>query len=364
MKMQKSASIYDLSFDELGKLLKSWGEPDYRTAQLWEGLYQKLWATPEEFSSLPKSLRQKLAENYSPDKSSFEGNSLFTTLQPIKKLTSSDGETIKTLFSLGDGKQVEAVLMRYARRRTLCISTQAGCAMGCVFCATGQMGFKRQLSSGEIVEQVLFYARQLAIENEQVTNIVVMGMGEPFHNYAATMSAIKRLNDPHGYNLGARRFTISTVGLIPGIRRFTQEHSQINLAISLHTADDALRSQLLPINKKYPLNELFSACLEYVQLTHRRLSFEWALIQGVTDTPEQAYLLSQRLKSFRIGGSILCHVNVIPLNPTQKYSGLASTHQRALVFQAVLEQAGIPCTIRLRRGIEIQAGCGQLASGS
>ena len=167
---------------------------------------------------------------------------------------------------------------------------------------------------------------------------------------------------PQGYNLGARRFTISTVGLVPGIRRFTQEHSQINLAISLHAADDASRSQLLPINKKYPLDELISACLEYVQITHRRLSFEWALIQGVTDTPEQAQLLTQRLRVFRIGGSILCHVNVIPLNPTQKYAGQASTRQRALAFQNVLEQSGIPCTIRLRRGIEIQAGCGQLAS--
>jgi 23S rRNA (adenine2503-C2)-methyltransferase len=223
------------------------------------------------------------------------------------------------------------------------------------------MGFKRQLTSGEIIEQVLNYAHKLSLVNEQVTNIVVMGMGEPFHNYDATMAAIRRLNDPLGFNLGARRFTISTVGLVPGIRRFTQEHSQINLAISLHAADDDLRSQLLPINQKYPLNQLLSACLEYIQLTHRRLSFEWALIQGVNDTPEQANQLAQRLNSFRMGGSILCHVNVIPLNPTQKYGGHASTHQRAVAFQSILEQSGIPCSIRLRRGIDIQAGCGQLA---
>ncbi len=362
--MQKIANIFDLSIIELGEQLKAWGEPDYRTNQLWEGLYQKLWTSPEQFSSLPKSLRQKLTDNFAREKLSPEDHLFFTSLRPVKKITSSDGETIKTLFSLNDDRQVEAVLMRYAKRRTLCISTQAGCAMGCVFCATGQMGFKRQLSSGEIVEQVLYYARQLALENEQVTNIVVMGMGEPFHNYDATMSAIKRLNDPQGYNLGARRFTISTVGLVPGIRRFTQEHSQINLAISLHAADDVSRSRLLPINKKYPLDELFSACLEYVQITHRRLSFEWALIQGVTDTAEQAHLLAQRLRVFRFGGSILCHVNVIPLNPTQKYAGQASTHERAIAFQNILQQAGIPCTIRLRRGIEIQAGCGQLASES
>jgi 23S rRNA (adenine2503-C2)-methyltransferase len=359
--MQKTVSIYDLSFGELSALLRSWDEPDYRVAQVWEGLYYHLWSIPEEFTSLPKNLRQKFYDNFIDNKVGSDVRPSFTNLQPIRKQESSDGETIKTLLSIEGGHTVEAVLMRYAKRRTLCISTQAGCAMGCVFCATGQMGFQRQLTSSEIIEQVLYYARQLALENEQVTNIVVMGMGEPFHNYEASMEAIERLNDPHGYNLGARRFTISTVGLVPGIRRFTREHSQINLAISLHAADDKLRSQLIPINRKYPLQQLFSACLEYIQVTHRRLSFEWALIQGVNDTPEQAHLLAQRLRIFRMGGSILCHVNVIPLNPTHKYNGQASTHQRALAFQSILELEGIPCTIRLRRGIDIQAGCGQLA---
>lgn len=359
--MQKSASIYDLNYEELRALLETWEEPEYRVSQIWEGLYRHLLNTSEEFTSLPKMLRQKLEETYSHDKSGIDAQPSFITLQPIMKQESSDGETVKTLFSISGGHTVEAVLMRYAKRRTLCISTQAGCAMGCIFCATGQMGFQRQLTCGEIIEQVLHYARQLYNENEQVTNIVLMGMGEPFHNYEAMMAAIHRLNDPKAYNLGARRFTISTVGLVPGIRRFTSEHSQINLAISLHAADDILRSQLLPINRKYPLEQLFSACLEYIQITHRRLSFEWALIQGVNDTPEQADLLAQRLSIFRMGGSTLCHVNVISLNPTQKYSGHASTHQRALAFQSVLEQSGIPCTIRLRRGIDIQAGCGQLA---
>lgn len=357
-----SANIYDLSLNELGDLVKSWGEPDYRASQLWSGLYLKLWSSPDDFSNLPKSLRLKLFDLYTDGKSEQVKNLTFNHLQLVQKLKSTDGETIKTLFSLDDGRQVEAVLMRYAKRRTLCISTQAGCAMGCVFCATGQMGFKRQLSSGEILEQVLYYSRQLAQQGEQVTNVVVMGMGEPFHNYDATMSAIHRLNDAQGFNLGIRRFTISTVGLIPEIRRFTSEHSQINLAISLHAADDTLRSQLLPINKRYPLDELFSACLEYIQETHRRVSFEWALIQGVNDTEEQAHLLAQRLKTFHFHGAILCHVNLIPLNPTKKYAGNASTHQNALVFQSILEKSGIPCTIRLLRGIDIQAGCGQLAA--
>jgi 23S rRNA (adenine2503-C2)-methyltransferase len=359
--LEKPFNIYDLSYAELGEGVKSLDEPDYRVTQIWEGLYQHLWDSADSFTNLSKNLRQELSDRYTHQSSGNVNTPSFSSLYPISKLISSDGQTVKTLFNIEGGQRVEAVLMRYDRRNTLCISTQAGCAMGCVFCATGQMGFKRQLTSGEIIQQVIYYARQLALENQQVTNIVVMGMGEPFHNYESTMAAIRRLNDSHGFNLGARRFTISTVGLVPGIRRFTDEHSQVNLAISLHAADDDLRAQLLPINKKYPLDQLFSACHEYITATHRRISFEWALIQGVNDTPDQAARLAQRLKPFRSSGSALCHVNLIPLNPTKKYEGHASTHQNALNFQHVLEEAGIPCTIRLRRGIEIQAGCGQLA---
>jgi len=246
--------------------------------------------------------------------------------------------------------------MRYNKRNTLCISSQAGCAMGCVFCATGQMGFKRHLSSGEIVAQVMYYARQLNDENNVVTNIVLMGMGEPFHNYENTLDAIDRLNDQEGYALGARRFTISTVGLVPAIRRFAAEKRQINLAISLHAADDDLRSSMLPVNKRYPIDELLLACREYIAVTGRRVTFEWALINEVNDTPEQAILLAKKLKG------MLCHVNAIPLNPTMGYSGQATSHARAELFKKILEEHGISCTIRLRRGIDIQAGCGQLAS--
>ena len=240
-------------------------------------------------------------------------------------------------------------------RRTLCISTQAGCAMGCVFCATGQMGFKRHLVSGEIIAQVMYYARMLRQENENVTNIVFMGMGEPFHNYANTMAAIDRLNHPEGYNFGARRFTISTVGLVPMIRRFADEKRQVNLAISLHAADDESRVSMLPINRKYKIEEVLDACRYYVSKTGRRVTFEWALINGVNDTTEVARKLASRLKG------LLCHVNAIPLNPTLGYEGRPTDLQRAALFKATLEQAGIPCTIRMRRGIDIQAGCGQLA---
>jgi 23S rRNA (adenine2503-C2)-methyltransferase len=336
--------VYDLDLPALTSLLQSWDEPAYRAKQIWQGLYQHFWNAPERFTSLPKSLREKLASNLRWD-----------ALNPDLKLASSDHQTIKTLFKLHDGKVIEAVLMKYDRRRTLCISSQAGCAMGCVFCATGQMGFKRHLSSGEIVAQVLHYARLLNEQNERVTNIVVMGMGEPFHNYESTMAAIDRLNDADGYNFGARRFTISTVGLVPSIRRFADETRQINLAVSLHAADDETRGNMMPVNKKYPIAEVIEACRYYVTKTGRRITFEWALIHGVNDTPETARKLASLLKGLN------CHVNAIPLNPTTGYNGKATDRQRAEKFKETLEQAGVPCTIRMRRGIDIAAGCGQLA---
>ena len=341
-----STHIYELSLPELTSQIKDWNEPAYRAIQVWQGLYHNFWNSPNEFTNLPAHLRDILSESF-----------LFDVLTPISILNSSDKKTVKTLFRLEDGKAIETVLMRYEKRNTLCISTQVGCAMGCVFCATGQMGFMRHLSSGEIVAQVMYYARLLHKQGESVTNVVVMGMGEPFHNYENTLSAIDRLNDRDGYNLGARRFTISSVGLIPAIKRFAAEKRQINLAISLHAAEDALRTSMLPVNKSYPIDELLDACREYVEATGRRITFEWALVNGVNDTPAQAHLLAKKLKG------LLCHVNAIPLNPTKGYSGQATTRERADKFKEILNDSGIPCTIRLRRGIDIQAGCGQLAIG-
>ncbi len=352
--------IYDLDLPALTDLLKGWGQPAYRARQIWQGLYQNFWNKPEEFSNLPKALREQLAAEFD-----------FEILTPTLKLDSRDGQTRKTLFRLPDGRQIEAVLMRYdpsagseetsdtfqgRARRTLCISTQVGCAMGCTFCATGQMGFKRHLSSGEIVAQVMYYARMLHEKGETVTNVVIMGMGEPFHNYDNTLAAIDRLNDPEGYNFGARRFTISTSGLVPAIRRFAEEKRQINLAVSLHAVEDNARSEMMPVNKRYPISELMAACRDYVAATNRRITFEWALIHGVNDTPEVAQKLASLLKG------MLCHVNAIPLNPTTGYAGQATTRERAESFRKILEQNGIPCTVRVRRGIDIQAGCGQLAS--
>jgi 23S rRNA (adenine2503-C2)-methyltransferase len=339
------ALLYDLEMPELEAFLKEIGEPAFRARQLWQAVYVDLVTDAAEISTFSKPLRQKIAENLQ-----------FTSLVPARKLVSSDGQTVKTLFTLLDGHAIEAVLMHYDERQTLCISSQAGCAMGCVFCATGQIGFKRNLTSGEIVEQVLYYARLLKAVKKVVTNIVVMGMGEPFQNYDAVLAAIDRLNDPDGFNLGARRFTISTVGWVPAIDKFAAEKRQVNLAISLHAANDALRSSLLPVTKKYPLDVLMAACRNYVAATNRRLTFEWALINGVNDRDQDAHELSALLKG------MLCHINIIPLNPTQKYPGQPTTRDKAERFKAILESNGIPCTIRLRRGIDIQAGCGQLAA--
>lgn len=345
MTMRSRPLFYNLTYLELLGLMKQWGEPDYRAVQIWENSYSNLMEHPELFPNVPKSLRARLADQFS-----------FSDLQPIDQIQSSDGETIKTLFELPDGKRIETVLMNYRKRHTLCISSQAGCAMNCSFCATGQMGFSRNLSAGEIVEQVMYFARYLQKHGDSVTNIVFMGMGEPFHNYDAVMQAIQILNDEKGFRLGARRFTISTVGLIPGIERFTKENSQINLAVSLHASTNELRSSMMPVNKKYPIEELIEACRNYFETTKRRVTFEWALIQGVNDTVEEAQKLADLLEG------ITCHVNVIPLNPTQGFDGQKSDKTRVLDFKKTLEANGIPCTIRMRRGIDIQAGCGQLAS--
>jgi 23S rRNA (adenine2503-C2)-methyltransferase len=337
--------IYDLDYKSIQNLMASLEEPSYRAKQVWQGLYKNLWGDFIQFSNLPNQTRSQIAQATTP-----------TGLSPTAEYLSKDKHTIKTAFQLRDGRLIETVLMRYRKRNSLCISTQAGCAMGCVFCATGQMGYGRNLTAGEIIEQVLFHARKLKEEGAKLTNVVIMGMGEPFHNYNATLAAINRLNDQDGFRMGERRFTISTVGLIPEIKRFTEESRQINLAISLHAADDTLRKQLIPISSKYPLKELMQACHNYVMVTNRRITFEWALIKGVNDTPQQAEKLANLIEG------MLCHVNLIPLNSTHAYDQKGSTAETAHQFSQILEHRHITATTRLRRGIDILAGCGQLAS--
>lgn len=336
--------IYDMTTEDLVMLLAEWGEPAYRARQIYHAVYHELVDDPSAMTALPLNLRSRLGDAVR-----------FKAILPRTQVESADRSTRKTLFSLDRGDTIEVVLMRYARRYTACISTQVGCGMGCVFCATGQMGLRRNLSSGEIVAQVMYFARQLKSEGRQLTNVVVMGMGEPFHNYEATLRAVDRLGDPEGFNFGARRITISTVGLVPMIEKFAAERRQVNLAVSLHAATDELRNRLVPINRRYPLQTLIQACHKYVELTGRRISLEWALISGVNDDAQQAQALT------RLVEGLTCHVNLIPLNPTSGFSGTAPAQLQANEFAHVLASAGIPCTIRTRRGIDIQAGCGQLA---
>jgi 23S rRNA (adenine2503-C2)-methyltransferase len=335
--------LYEYSPDALADLLASWGEPRFRAKQVADWLYGKRVDSFEAMTNLPKTLRDRLAAE--------------TTLGVLTleaEETSADG-TSKRLYRLQDGQLIESVLMEYDdERRTACISTQAGCAMGCVFCATGQMGFARHLTTAEIFEQALFFARDLEARGDRLSNVVLMGMGEPFHNYDATVEAIRRLMRDLG--IGARHITVSTVGLVPMIRKFSDEGLQVKLAVSLHAATDAEREALLPVNKRYPLSDLIAACYEYVEKTGRRMSFEWTLIQGENDTPEQAHALGRLLKGLH------CHVNVIPLNLTAGYHGGPSAQGRIDTFIAILGEYGIPATVRIRRGIDIDAGCGQLKS--
>lgn len=343
--MKPKPLFFDLNFPQVETHLQTLGAERYRTRQLWEGMYKKLAPSPQKISNLPENLREQL-----------ETTLTFSGLTVQSTIRSQDGETEKYLLEALDGQAIEVVLMHYHRRHTACISTQVGCGMGCVFCATGQMGFQRNLSAGEIVEQVISVARRLDANGDSLSNVVFMGMGEPFQNYDASMEAIDRLNDPAGFNFGKRRFTISTVGLVPMIERFTRERRQANLAISLHAATNALRERLLPINRRYPLDVLMPACRSYTVQSGRRITFEWALIEGVNNGDEQAAALADWVQRMN------CHVNIIPLNPTHGYEGHAANLDQVLHFQNALEQAGISTTIRVRRGIDIQAGCGQLAA--
>jgi 23S rRNA (adenine2503-C2)-methyltransferase len=335
--------LLNLSQNELRELMTAWEEPAYRTQQIETWLYQRYVDDVTQMANLPKTLCRRLTHD-----------TILNPLTPQVTLDSADGQTRKTLFRLPDGREIEAVLMRYEKRQTLCISTQAGCAMACPFCATGQIGFMRNLSAGEIVAQVLHYARLLSQEGKPVTNIVFMGMGEPLANYAETWRAIRRLNDPAGFNLGARRMTVSTVGLVPAIRRMSQEPEQVGLAVSLHAPNDALRNTIVPLNRRYPLAMLMQAVQDYIAATHRRVTFEYALMDNLNDSEALADQLAELL------AGLLCHINLIPLNPTPNSPWSGSPDERVYAFRDRLEAAGIPTTVRLRRGIDIAAGCGQL----
>jgi 23S rRNA (adenine2503-C2)-methyltransferase len=387
-------NIYDYTPEELVEVLHGWDQPRYRAKQITQWLYKELVTSFDAMTNVPLDLRRRLA-----------GAFRLGSVTPVTELLSRDNDTRKILYQFADGNTVETVLMLYYERATVCVSSQVGCAMGCVFCATGQMGFTRNLSAGEIVEQVLGFSRWLrqhpyqpparpapgrdwrvspdeaepmrqdhrpstqhtprntqhATRNTQapepisgVTNIVFMGMGEPFVNYDNLMKAIRILNSPDGLALGARRLTVSTVGVVPRIRRFTREPIAVNLAVSLHAPNDELRSRLVPLNQRYPLAEVMDACREYVAATGRRITYEYALIAGENDSLGCAHELAALLKGQ------LCHVNLIPLNPIPGTSLRATPREQVQAFAAILTAARIPTTVRIERGQDIAAACGQL----
>jgi 23S rRNA (adenine2503-C2)-methyltransferase len=335
------ASRYELTRVAVDALVAELGEPPYRAQQLWEGLYVHGLA-PADLTTLPKPLRARLADEVR----------LVAALTPAFESVTEDGDTMKWLWSLADGRQIESVLMHYPGRSTVCISSQAGCAMACGFCATGQAGFDRHLTTGEIVEQVVRARSAAAASGRRLSNVVFMGMGEPMANYDAVWAGVERLHDDLG--LSARHLTISTVGIIPGIRRLATEALPVNLAVSLHAANDDLRTELVPINRRYPLDDLAAACEQYLAAKGRRLSFEWALIDGVNDRPSDATELS------RYARALGAHVNLIPLNPTPGYAVRGTPPDRVRAFRDRLVGLGVNATVRRNRGTSIDAACGQL----
>ncbi len=317
------------------------GEPRYRVDQLWEGLYSQD-RPPEEQSNLPKQLKARLASQFRP------------ALESAAEQQSDGGDTMKWLWRLPDGVEIETVLMHYANRSTVCISSQAGCAMGCGFCATGQAGYTRNLSVGEMIEQVVLARR--AATPRRLSNVVFMGMGEPMANYDRVIETLHRLIVDVG--IGARHLTVSTVGLVPQMLRFAEENLQVGLALSLHAANDELRSELIPINRANPIDDLVAACQLFRERTGRRVSLEWAMIDGVNDRPQDADELATVATNAR------AHVNLIPLNPTPGWPTVGSSPDRIRDFVSNLRRRGVNATVRANRGTDIAAACGQLAGRS
>ncbi len=342
MSMPTAPTRYELTRDELAVHLD--GEPRYRLDQLWDGLYAQL-ADPADITNLPKQLRHRLDEHLPP------------ALTPVTESVDAAGDTVKFLWELDGGSRVETVLMLYPDRATVCVSSQAGCAMACGFCATGQAGFTRHLSVGEIVEQVVRAAQRAKVAGRRVSNIVFMGMGEPMANLGPVWKSVERIHGDIG--LSARHITISTVGLIPGIRALTDLPLPVNLAVSLHAANDDLRNELVPINKRYPLGDLIDACNDYLGVKNRRVSFEWAMIDGVNDRPSDARELAALCRQLQPHA----HVNLIPLNPTPGYPTRGTPRKRVFEFRDQLEDFGANATVRQNRGTDIDAACGQLAAG-
>ncbi len=334
--------IYDFSLEQLQQWMKDNGESAFRGGQLFDWLYVKRVKSFEDMSNLSKELRSKLDESFQ-----------ILTLNEITRFESKDG-TVKFLFGLHDNHAIETVIMRHNYGNSICVTTQVGCRIGCTFCASTLGGLKRNLTAGEIVAQVVTAQQMLDATGERVSSIVIMGSGEPFENYDATMTFLRLMIHEKGLNIGQRHITVSTSGIVPSMYKFADENTQINLALSIHAPNDALRSKLMPVNRRFPFEDVMEACRHYIAKTGRRITFEYALIGGVNDRPEHAQELADVLKD------MLCHVNLIPVNHVPERNYVRTPREDIFDFQRILERNKVSVTIRREQGHDIAAACGQL----
>ena len=331
--------IKSMNQAEIAEVLSQLGEPKFRAKQVFTWLH-KGCRSFQDMTNLSKSLRDKLDAAY-----------YITVPKIVRKQESQKDGTIKYLWQLRDGNCVETVLMRYHHGNSVCISSEVGCAMGCAFCASTKGGLVRRLSPSEMVDQVLFASLDSGLD---ISNIVLMGIGEPLDNYDTVIRFLELINSPDGMNIGMRHISLSTCGLVDRIRRLAEEKLQLTLSVSLHAPTDEVRSSIMPVNRKYPVDQLLTACREYFEKTGRRISFEYAMIRDVNDSEETARLLAKKL------AGIAAHVNLIPLNHVEESPLKPSTRKSVLAFQQILEQSGIPATVRRTLGSDIDASCGQL----
>ena len=344
---ERRSAISDVSNGELLAWLAKRGEPIYRAKQIRRQATHGTAAGFAELTDLPKALRDALSAAFR-----------WTSVEPVREEASADGETRKALLRLADGHHIETVLMpHHGARNAVCVSTQAGCPMACAFCATGEMGLVRNLTAGEIVDQIRHWQRELAQRGDRVSHVVYMGMGEPFNNYDATVASTRILIDPEAFGISPRRLTISTCGVVPGIDHLAGEGLPINLAVSLHAPDDPTRAQIMPINRKWGVEEVLAAAARYVKRTKRRVTFEYVLLAGVNDSVETARELAALIT--RHGPTKDAHVNLIPYNPGAGGFRRPSVEKMER-FAAVLQEHGIAATLRISKGQDIAAGCGQL----
>lgn len=329
-----------MTFDELGIALKEMGLPKFRTAQIYDWLHNKCVSSFEEMTNISKELINKLNDNFVIFSCTIE-----------KKLVSRYDSTVKYLFSLPDGEYLECVVMKYKYGYTICVSTQVGCKMGCAFCASGIGGFKRQLTPSEILSQIYTAQRDLGV---RISRIVLMGMGEPLDNFDNVMRFLELVSDERGLNIGMRHISLSTSGIVPKIYELLDKNLQLTLSVSLHAPNNEIRSKIMPVNKRWDVDELLKACKLYGEKTSRRISFEYAMMKGVNDTPECARELSSRLKG------ILCHINLIPANEVPEKGHERSSDSSITQFKTILEKNGLNVTVRRTLGSDINASCGQL----